>query len=428
MILVDTALQKRLDQNRPIKIGLVGAGYSARNIAYQIIRFFPAIRIVAIANRSIQHAMDVYKMCGIDDVVTARSMPQINQAIIQNKFVVTEDYSHICENTDIECVVEATGIVDFGAHVAFKAIKNGKHIVVMNCEMDATVGPILKYYADKNDVIYTNTDGDEPGVASNMYRFVKTIGLKPILAGNLKGFYDPYRNPDTQLDFALKNNQKPRMMTSFIDGTKLSFELTVLANCLGFGVGKRGMFGPKCADVREAAQQYQLDKYHEQGIVDYLLGAAPGTGAYVIGYSEDKVKKEYLRYLKMGDGPYYVFYTPFHLPHQEIPITIARAVLFRDATVTPKGKPYCEVITVAKKNLKKGEVLDGIGGYTCYSLIDNAELCTNDNFLPMGVAEGCTLKKDIVKDQPITYNDVHLPEGRVCDELRQEQTNMFFKK
>jgi len=172
----------------------------------------------------------------------------------------------------------------------------------MNCEMDATVGPVLKHYADKNEVIYTNTDGDEPGVASNMYRFVKTIGLKPILAGNLKGFYDPYRNPDTQLDFALKNNQKPRMMTSFIDGTKLSFELTVLANCLGFGVGKRGMFGPKCADVREAAQQYQLDNYHEQGIVDYLLGAAPGTGAYVIGYSEDKVKKEYLRYLKMGDG------------------------------------------------------------------------------------------------------------------------------
>ncbi len=425
MIIVDSALKKRLDEKNPVKVGLVGAGYSGKNIAYQIIKFFPAIKLVAIANRTISNAVSVFNNAGIETVNEAHTTNDINDAIIKNKHVVTDDHKLLC-NSELDAIIEATGIVDFGAQAAFDAINGGKHTIVMNCEMDATVGPILKHYANKKGVIYSNTDGDEPGVASNLLRFVKTIGLKPVLAGNLKGFYDPYRNPDTQAEFARKNNQKPHMMTSFIDGTKLSFELSVLANGLGFGVGKRGMFGPKCADVREAAQHYELDKYHDQGIVDFLLGAAPGTGAYVIGHSEDKVKKDYLRYLKMGDGPYYVFYTPFHLPHQEIPITVARAVLLNDAAITPKNKPYCDVITVAKKDLKKGEKLDGIGGYTCYSLIDNADLCEQEDFLPMGVSEDCIVTKNINKDTPVRYSDVQLPEGRFIDKLRAEQGALFF--
>jgi predicted homoserine dehydrogenase-like protein len=162
-------------------------------------------------------------------------------------------------------------------------------------------------------------------------------------------------------------------------------------------------------------------------MVDFLVGAAPGNGAFVLGYSEDPVKAAYLNYLKMGDGPVYVFYTPFHLPQLEIPLTVARAVLFNDATVAPSGGPVCDVLSVAKRDLKAGEILDGLGGFTCYALIDNYDVSRQENALPMGVSEGCRLKKDISKDQVVTYKDVELPKGRVCDKLRQEQNDHFHK-
>jgi predicted homoserine dehydrogenase-like protein len=258
----------------------------------------------------------------------------------------------------------------------------------------------------------------------NMTRFVRSIGLRPVVAGNLKGLYDRYRDPDTQAEFARTHNQKATTMTSFADGTKLSMELTVLSNATGFRVGKRGMYGPKLAHVNDAAEFY-LDKYPEGGMIDFLEGAAPSNGAFVLGYSEDPVKADFLKYLKMGEGPLYVFYTPFHLPQLEIPLTVARAVLFGDQTVAPLAGPVCDVMAVAKRDLQAGQVLDGIGGYACYSLIDNDDVCCSQRTLPMGVSEGCTLKKDVPKDTPVTYDDVKLPEGRMCDRLRGEMRDKF---
>jgi predicted homoserine dehydrogenase-like protein len=294
-------------------------------------------------------------------------------------------------------------------------------------ELDATVGPILKHYADEAGVVITNTDGDEPGVAMNMIRFVRSIGLKPVVTGNLKGLYDPYRNPETQEAFARRNGQKATTMASFADGTKLSMELTVLGNATGFGVARRGMYGPSLDNVNEAPAFYG-DKLRAGGMVDFLCGAKPGNGAYVLGYTEDSVRAEYLRYLKMGDGPLYAFYTPFHLPQLEAPITVARTALFRDATVTPLGAPVCDAVAVAKHDLKAGETLDGLGGFSCYSLIDNYDVARSENLLPMGVSEGCRLLRPIRRDQAITYDDVVLPEGRLCDRLRAEQDGILFTR
>jgi predicted homoserine dehydrogenase-like protein len=161
-------------------------------------------------------------------------------------------------------------------------------------------------------------------------------------------------------------------------------------------------------------------------MVDFLCGAKPGNGAYVLGYTEDPVRAEYLRYLKMGDGPLYTFYTPFHLPQLEVPLTVARTALFRDATVTPLGAPACDAVAVAKRDLKAGETLDGLGGFTCYSLIDNYDVAREENLLPMGVSEGCRLLRPIPRDQAITYDDVVLPEGRLCDRLRAEQDGILY--
>jgi predicted homoserine dehydrogenase-like protein len=425
MILVDKMLAKRQQAGDPIRVAIVGAGYSGKTIAHQIINSFPGMRLVAISNRTLSKAREAYISAGVTDVHEANTYGALEQSIRDKRFAVTDDATVICDAEGIEAVIEATGTIEFGAGVVLRAIEHGKHTIAINCEMDATVGPILKVHADRAGVIYSNTDGDEPGVAMNMIRFVRSIGLKPVVAGNLKGLYDPYRTPETQRGFAEAHNQKPETMTSFADGTKLSVELTVLANAIGFRVGKRGMYGPALDHVNDSSQFYR-DKLLEGGMVDYLVGAAPSNGAYVLGFTEDPVKAAYLKYLKMGDGPLYVYYTPFHLPQLEIPLTVARAVLFGDATVAPLGAPVCDAITMAKRDLKAGEILDGLGGFSAYALIENYDISRQENALPMGVSKGCKIKRDVPKDQLITYDDVEMPPDRLCDRLRNEQDGHSF--
>ena len=427
MIIVDTAIAKRLEEDRPIRVAMVGAGYSAKHIASQIISSFPAIHLAVIVNRTPSNAMATYQQAGADYVETINTVGQVQDIIARRGHAVTDNLDAVIEAPDIDAVIETTGEVEYGAYVALKSIQAGKHTFVLNCEMDATVGPLLKAYADEHGVVYSNSDGDEPGVASNLARHVRTMGLEVVGAGNLKGFYDVHRTPETQRAFAEANNQKPHMMTSFVDGTKLSMELTVTANALGFGVGKRGMHGVACDDVRTSLQHFPEGAFQPgRGIVDFLLGAAPYTGAFVVGHTEHPMKQDYLKYLKMGDGPFYIFYTPFHLPQLEIPITVARGVLCGDAAVAPKGAPQCEAIAIAKRDLKAGETLDGIGGFTNYTLIDNFDVSLRDNLLPMGVSEGCVMKRDVPMDTALTYDDVLLPENRQIDQLRRDMIARFF--
>jgi len=420
VILVDKALEERASSGNPIRVAIVGAGYSGRNIAHQIINSFPGLRLVAIANRTLSAAVEAYSAAGVEDARAVEGKAALEQAMQDNRASVTDDAGIVCQAEGIDAIIEATGTIEFGAGVVLQAIKHGKHVILMNVELDATLGPILKSYAERAGVVYSNSDGDEPGVAMNMIRFVRSIGLKPLVAGNLKGLYDPYRTPETQRGFAEAHNQKPTTMTSFADGTKLSMELTVLANAAGFRVAKRGMYGPALDHVNDSGKFF-ADKLLDEGIVDFLVGAAPSNGAFVLGYSEDPVKAAYLKYLKMGEGPLYTFYTPFHLPQLEVPLTVARAVLFGDATVTPRGAPVCDSIAIAKRDLTQGEILDGLGGFTCYTLIENYGQSWRDKSLPIGVSEGCKLKRDVSKDHPVTYDDVVLPEDRLCDRLREEQ-------
>jgi predicted homoserine dehydrogenase-like protein len=331
----------------------------------------------------------------------------------------------LCEADGIDVVIEATGEIEFGAEVTLKAIEKKKHVVLMNAELDATVGPLLKVYADKAGVILTNADGDQPGVVMNLLRFVRTIGYKPVLAGNIKGLQDHYRNPETQAGFAKKYKQKPKLITSFADGTKISMEMTIVANATGFRTGKRGMYGPSCKHVTEAINLFSLDELLKGGLVDYVLGAEPGPGVFVLAYNDEPIKQQYMNYFKMGEGPLYVFYVPYHIPHLEVPITAARAALFADAAVAPLGGPVCDVVTLAKRELKAGETLDGIGGFHVYGAIENSDIFAAENLLPMGLAEGCKLVRDLPIDHAITFDDVEVPEGRLADKLRAEQTRHF---
>jgi predicted homoserine dehydrogenase-like protein len=381
--------------------------------------------VVAIANRTLARAVDILSENGSDEPKEVSSAAELEDAIARRSPVVAADPMLLCAAESVDVVMDTTGEVEFGADLALAAIRHQKHVVLVNAELDATLGPVLKHRADAAGVVITNTDGDEPGVAMNLFRYVSTIGLQPVLVGNIKGFIDQHRDPDTQRAFADSVGQGAKMITSFADGTKLSMETTLVANATGFHVARRGMNGHRCGHVREVLDFYSADELLDGGHVDYVLGAEPGTGAFVVGYTEDPVQRTYLGHFKLGDGPFYVFYTPWHLPQAEAPLTAARATIFHDASVTPRGAPSCDVVTVAKRDLRRGEVLDGIGGFTCYGVIENTDVSRHDLLLPMGLSAGCELIVDIPADSAIGYEHVRVPPGRLVDELRAEQESLF---
>jgi predicted homoserine dehydrogenase-like protein len=429
MIIVDKALEKRHQQNNPIRVAMIGAGFMGRGVALQILNAVRGMDLVAISNRHLDGAKRAYSEAGVEEVFAVETVAQLEEAIAKHRYAVTEDAMLLCRAEGIDAVIEVTGIVEFGAQVAMKAIENKKHVVTMNAELDGTVGPILKVYADKAGVVFTGADGDQPGVTMNLFRFVKAIGVKPVLCGNIKGLHDPYRNPTTQEGFARKWGQNPTMVTSFADGTKISFEQAIVANATGMSVAKRGMFGPTVptgTPIRQAAEEYPLSALIEgPGIVDYVVGAEPAPGVFVLGMHDHPTQQHYLNLYKLGTGPLYCFYTPYHLCHFEVPLTAARSVLFADAAIAPLGAPCVDVVAAAKIDLKTGQTLDGLGCYMTYGLCENSDVVRNESLLPIGLAEDCRLKNDIPKDQALTYNDVEIPKGRLCDRLREEQNTYF---
>jgi predicted homoserine dehydrogenase-like protein len=429
MIIVDNALEERRRAGNPVRVAMVGAGFMGRGIALQILNAVPGMRLVAIANRHVGKAHEAYALAGADEVAEVQSETDLDDAIAAGRYAVTQNPLLLARHPQVEALIEVTGAVEHGARVVSTAIEHGKHVILMNAELDGTIGPILRQKADAAGVVYSNADGDQPGVQLNLYRFVKTIGVKPVLCGNIKGLHDPYRNPTTQEGFAKQWGQNPHMVTSFADGTKISFEQAIVANATGMRVARRGMYGPTVESGTHIDQSRALFPLPElvegPGIVDYVVGAVPSPGVFVLGTHDDPTQRHYLNLYKLGEGPLYCFYTPWHLCHFEVPITVARAVLFRDAAIAPLGPPLVEVVAAAKVDLEAGQELDSLGGYLTYGLAENADVAAGECLLPIGLAEGCLLRRDVAKDEVLTHDDVEIPGGRLVDDLRAEQAAAF---
>jgi len=425
VIILDAALERRQREGRPVRVAVVGAGTMGGAIARQLLSPPVGLELAGIANRDPERAVAVVREASERPVRQAETQDEVDAALWRGEVVVTADPQLLTTANGVEAVIEATGDVEHGVAVTMHAIEHGKHVVLVNAEVAATFGPILRAYADRADVVVSYTDGDEPGILVNLYRYAKAIGYRPVLAGNVKGLLDPYRTPETQRQFAAEWGQKPKMVTSFADGTKLSLEMALVANATGFGVARRGMMGHHCAHVKDVPALYDPDALLDGGLVDFVLGAEPGSGAFLVVYDNGPERKELMRYFKLGDGPFYVFYQPWHLPHLEAPLTAARAVLFHDAAVSPRDGPVCEVVSVAKRPLQVGETLDGIGGFTCYGVIDNSTVARSENLLPIALSHDCTLRRDVPQDEAITLDDVDLPPGRFIDGLFAEQSKLF---
>jgi predicted homoserine dehydrogenase-like protein len=427
MIIVDTLLRKRQAEGRPVRVGMIGAGFMARGIANSIVNSVLGMDLVAISNRTLERAVRAYTDAGLSDVRTVTTVGELEDAIAAGRPAVTDDATLLCEADSIDCLLEVTGALEFGAQITMAAIRNGKHMVTMNAELDGTVGPILKRHADKAGIILSGSDGDQPGVQMNLYRFVRSIGLTPMVCGNIKGLQDRYRTPTTQAAFAARWGQDPHMVTSFADGTKISFEQVIVANATGMTVTQRGMIGRDFpGHVDELTKMYDVEELRALGgIVDYVVGSKPNPGVYILATHDDPKQQHYLNLYKLGPGPLYSFYTPYHLCHFEAPLSVARVVLCQDAVIQPIDGPQLDVITAAKTDLKAGQTIDGLGGYMTYGQCETYAQSRAENLLPIGLAQGCRLRRDMPKDAVLTYEDVEIPAGRLIDELRREQDAAF---
>ncbi len=396
MIIVDNALKARQQQGKPIRVGMVGAGFMGQGLTNQIENSVPGMRMAAIFNRKPERAVGVYRYAGHEKVVSTGSQAELDEAVRRGVPAVAEDPFLICRSPAIDVVVDVTGSVE-------------------------------RVYAKKAGQILSCCDGDEPGEQMNLFRWVKGLGLIPRVIGNVKGLQDPYRNPTTQKGWAERWVQNPTMVTSFADGSKISFEQSIVANATGFKVRSRGMSRGRQYDgsMMEIHKLYDLDELRSLGgIVDYTVGPKL-VKVFVLAEHHDPKQRHYLNLYKLGEGPLYAFWSPYHVVHFETPNSIARVVLFRDELAPPLGGPVAEVCAVAKRDLNAGEVLDDYGMYMTYGEAVDAEEMSANRYLPEGLVEGCKLRRSIPKDQVLTYDDVELPAGRIADELRAEQYRHF---
>lgn len=423
MIIVDKALEARGAEGKPVRIAVTGAGFINRGMTNKIINYTPGMELSVIVNRTAENAIRCFKEAGVDDPVEVNTVADLTAAIEAGRPAYTDDYTVATGCGLVDVLIEGTGTIHYAAPIVEAAIEGGQHVVMLNAELDGVIGPILLEKARAAGVIYTGCDGDQPGVQMNLLRFVEGIGARPLVAGNIKGMLDYYRTPATQAKFAAEWGQTPEMVTSFADGTKIAFEQAVVANATGFTVAQRGMIGPEYDGfIDDAVQFYDLDMLEEKGgIVDYVVGTKPSPGVYVFAVHDDPQQHIYLKYGKLGEGPLYSFYVPYHLCHFEVPNAAARAALFHDATIEPTHGPQVDVIAIAKSDIAAGTTLDGLGGFHTYGLCETYAVTRQEGLLTMGQAEGCTLVNSVVKDQAITLADVTMPTGRRVDELRAEQ-------
>ena len=413
----------RQEAGNPISLALVGAGQMGRGMISQMERMMQGIRASAAADIVLDRVISAYEQAGVprDGIIVTTERQAAEDALRNGKRVATTDALLLTRLSPIEVIVEASGVPEVGAQVAFEAILNRKHVVMLNVETDVTVGHILWRMADTAGIVYTVSAGDEPGATKELYDFATAMGFRVVAAGKGKNNpLDREATPKTLAAEAASKNMNPKMLTAFVDGTKTMVEMTALANATGLVPEVRSMHGP-VATVQQLPEIFSLKSQggilSEEGVVDYAMGSV-APGVFVVVTTDQKAIVEDLQYLKVGPGPNWVFYRPYHLANLETPLSAARAVLLGETTIATVNKPVAEAITMAKKDLMAGEELDGIGRYTIYGSIEKADIAAEERLLPIGLAQGAILKTDVAKDDAITYDQVELDYSSMIVHLR----------
>lgn len=416
----------------PIRIGLVGVGQMGAGLIGQT-AMAKGMRVVAAADIMLERAQAGLEQAGpnLGDVAVVTSEDvasgRADELIAAGKRLALNEATALCQLANVDVVIEATGVPNIGAAVAYQAILGRKHVVMLNVETDVTVGYLLKRMADAAGVVYTTAAGDEPGSILELFDFATALGFDIVAVGKGKNNpLNPTATPATVAEQAQRQNMSPKMLASFVDGSKTMVEMTAVANATGFGIDIRGMHGPK-TEVSKLAEVFcpKADGgiLSGRGLVDYATGpVAPGV-FLIFTVDQPKVAAD-LRYLKVGKGPYWALYRPYHLANLETTISAARAFFYHEATLAPKGPPVAETIAIAKRDLAAGDTIDGIGGYAVRASVDMAQTTRAEGLAPLGILDGARVRTAIPQGTPIKYSDVELDETSLIVQLRRLQDAM----
>ena len=427
--MISEDLAKLEARGSPIRIGISGAGWLGSGYV-KAISYVKGMRVDVIADPDTKLARKAFLDIGIpqDRIIEAAAPGLAMDALKTGKKVVTGRYDLTAQLETIDIVSDATPYPASGAETAINCIKFHKDIVMVNIEADVTVGRILKKMAKEESVLYTVSSGDEPGCLMELWDFVTTLGYIPIVIGKGKNNpLNPQATPDSVLELARRSDKDPYQVASYVDGTKTMFEMACAANATGCRPQKRSMIGPD-ADMAIISRIFSLKEdgglIDSPHTVDFVQGNAMSGGVFITVKVDDPRIQSDLEYLKVGKGYYYTFFRPYHLWFLEAPISLARAYLYRQATLVPQDKAVAESIATAKRNLKPGEKLDTFGGYTFYGQIERAEEAKQLNALPVGLAPDAVMVKQVSAGEIITWDDVRLDESQTVVKLRREQDKL----
>jgi len=399
-------LKELSKRESPIDVIVVGLGFMGFGFISSV-KSIKGMRVPLIITRRPNEAKKYLKERGFK-VKHEDNPSKIKDNAGKGYISVSSDLSLI-GTYENEVVFEVTGTITYGSDVALRCLVAKKHLVTMNPELQVTVGSELKKIADKNNLVITDVIGDQPGSLARLISHARLQGFKVIMAGNMKRYLDRHATQEKMQPWADDKGLAVRQTVSFTDGTKQSIEMSLVANYFDMDVLQFGMKGPQVDEVKEALDKFDWDAIPEHGVVDYVIGLKLFPGVFVVAEHTDPHQQKYLRYLGLGDGPRYVLFEPYHLCHLEVAGTIAKVVLFGEETINNSSSPRAKTIAVAKFNLKKGQVLDGIGGDLVYGNIDKFD--STKLYLPIGLSEGAVLKQDIHQDQIIRLSDVELPDN-----------------
>ena len=409
-------IKREKELGRPVRVGLAGAGQMGSGLAAQIGKI-PGMELVACADIDLARAENALKLAGIDKI---GHNSEASYSIENGQGGVVDNAKALAE-LPVDIVFEATGVPWVGAEVADACIDASKHILMLNVETDVTIGQYLANKANKNGVIYSVANGDEPVACKELYDFSVDLGFEIVCVGKGKNNpLDQTANPDTCLEKATKKKMNPKMLASFEDGSKTMIEMAALANAIGLPPDRVGMNGP-VSEVKDLNQT--LIPSEDGGVlsgigrVDYAFGPAPGV--FSIVKSDNQTVIDEMEYLSMGSGPYYTFYRPYHLASIEAPRSVGMAIINKEPGLQPTTW-IAEVIGHAKKDLVKGDKIDGIGGYASYGVTYPVE--QSKEFVPLGLLEGAVVLEDIKAGDPISKSAVQLPDNLI-NKLRTLQGN-----
>lgn len=433
MLNMDQKLLKREAEGKIIRTGIVGAGQMGRGMVTQM-ALMKGIMPAIVADINIDNIINAFSYAGVkqEDIAVAKTLAEANKYMEMGKYVATENSDLIAQADLVECAIDVTGVPEVGVKIATDALNNHKHVVMMDVETDVVIGSYLKKLAEKNNVIYTGSAGDEPGAVMELYCFAKAMGMQVKVMGKGKNNkLDHECNPDTVLEEATRRKMSPRMLCAFKDGTKTMVEMTAMSNATGLIPDVVGGHGPAASPAdrcKELNDIFKLKKdggiLNQHGVVDFVNGIAPGVFVTVSTDNEEIAYQ--MQYHSMGPGPLWTLYRPYHLCNLETPLTVARAVIDGEPTIIPIDGPVSECITVAKRDLKQGEYIDGIGGYTTYGSIATSKETYEKGYVLFGlVNKKARMLKDAKKGQILTLDMVELDTSTQLYKTRQEQDAMY---